>query len=36
VDEYIEVEPLADGLWHLALLATVASQQVVEWSQPGA
>ena len=36
VDEYIEVEPLADGLWHLALLATVASQQAVEWSQPGA
>lgn len=36
VDEYIEVGPLADGLWHLTLLATAASQRAAEWSHPGA
>ena len=27
---------LADGLWHLTLLATSASQRAGEWSRPGA
>lgn len=36
LDEYIEVEPLADGMWHVALLATAAAQHVASWTQPGA
>lgn len=35
LDEYIEVGPLADGLWQVTLLATAAAQQVTEWSRAG-
>jgi len=31
-DEYIEVEPLAAGLWQVTLLATAATQQVTRWT----
>lgn len=35
LDEYIEVGPLADGLWQVTLLVTAAAQQVTEWSRAG-
>lgn len=36
LDEYIEIEPLGAGMWHVALLATAVAEQVAHWPRPGA
>jgi acetylornithine deacetylase/succinyl-diaminopimelate desuccinylase-like protein len=33
-DEYVEIGPVRDGLWHLLLLVLAAAQQVEAWRQP--
>lgn len=35
-DEYIDIEPLGAGMWHVALLATAVAEQVAHWPRPGA
>lgn len=34
LDEFIEVEPLAAGLWQVTLLVTAAAQQIARWTPP--
>lgn len=36
LDEYIDIEPLGAGVWHVALLATAVAEQVAHWPRPGA
>lgn len=35
-DEYIDIEPLSAGMWHIALLATAVAEQVAHWPRSGA